>query len=93
VANPVVARRGRQGRIIVDGGTYERLCEINGEFCWLCGKPPKTRRLHIDHDHRTLEVRGLLCFQCNRRLPKGTTAVWLRRAAWYLEGTSRTEAA
>lgn len=31
--------------------------------CKLCGK--KVRTLHIDHDHKTGLVRGLLCFPCN----------------------------
>lgn len=78
----VTRRKG--GRIAVPKGTYERLCEVRGEVCWICGAPPKTRRLSIDHDHRTLELRGLLCFPCNRRLPKGTSPEWLERAAMYL---------
>lgn len=81
----VTVTRRKGGRIGVPKGTYEALCEVRGEVCWICGAAPKTRRLHIDHDHATLKVRGLLCFNCNRRLPKGTSAVWLRAAAAYVE--------
>jgi hypothetical protein len=67
---------------------YDALLAIQGGVCALCGNPPKEggRRLNIDHDHRgMLELRGLLCFRCNRALPDYVDAAWLRRAAEYLE--------
>ena len=34
--------------------------------CAICGEEPKTKRgLHIDHNHETGQVRGLLCHGCN----------------------------
>jgi hypothetical protein len=33
--------------------------------CAVCGKPAPE---HVDHDHRTDEVRGMLCFNCNQAL-------------------------
>jgi Recombination endonuclease VII len=67
---------------------YGRLvAEANGEFCAICGNGPKTRRLHIDHDHKTGRIRGLLCFRCNRNLPTYATSEWLRKAADYLDGS------
>ena len=69
----------------VPPGTYERLvAEHGGEACWICGAAPKTRRLHIDHDHRTDAIRGLLCHRCNQALPTWMTPRWLSQAARYL---------
>lgn len=36
--------------------------------CGICGGPPRGRwkEFHIDHDHATKKVRGLLCDPCNR---------------------------
>ena len=35
--------------------------------CAICQKPPTEKRaLATDHDHVTDEVRGLLCYKCNR---------------------------
>lgn len=66
---------------------YERLLAAQGGHCALCPATPKTRRLHVDHEHRTGLVRGLLCMKCNRWLPTWVTAGWLIRASRYL--TSR----
>lgn len=68
---------------------YEALVAKRGEVCWICGKPPGKRRLHIDHDHREMYVRGLLCFPCNARLDNRVTSRWLRDAADYLDEAQR----
>jgi hypothetical protein len=47
------------------------------------------KAVHIDHDHRTGRVRGILCFNCNRALGKlGDDPELLRRALNYLEATA-----
>ena len=69
----------------VKDGTYDRLLEQQGGHCALCPNTPKTRRLDVDHDHRTMTVRGLLCHRCNRALPNWVTPTWLMDAAMYLQ--------
>lgn len=51
--------------------------------CELCGT---TEQLHIDHNHETGEIRGVLCTNCNRGLGHlKDSPVLLRKAAEYLE--------
>ena len=48
---------------------YDRMFEAQGGVCAICRKPrPEERTLHVDHDHETGEIRGLLCFRCNNAL-------------------------
>ena len=50
---------------------YKTLFRRQRGACAICGtKKPRGRWncLHVDHDHRTGKVRGLLCFRCNTRL-------------------------
>lgn len=68
--------------------SYEEFIELNGgEQCGICGRgrPESGRRLHRDHDHRTGEPRGLLCFPCNRQLRTWMTVEWMLNAIYYLE--------
>jgi hypothetical protein len=43
-----------------------------GGHCAICPRPPTTTRLHVDHDHKTGLIRGLLCWWCNRKLLPGS---------------------
>jgi hypothetical protein len=37
--------------------------------CAICFNSPKPgKRFHVDHDHKTGRVRGLLCHWCNRKI-------------------------
>ena len=42
----------------------------------------------MDHDHKRMVLRGLLCHRCNRALPDWVTSEWLRDAADYLDETA-----
>jgi Autographiviridae endonuclease VII len=45
---------------------YDKLFESQGGRCGICQQPGEI--LCVDHDHKTGEVRGLLCNRCNMRL-------------------------
>lgn len=45
----------------LDPQDYQRLLDWQGGRCYVCGQVPRVRRLAVDHDHATGEVRGLLC--------------------------------
>ena len=47
---------------------YEELLAEQEGGCAICGRPPRRVSLHVDHDHGTGRVRGLLCFSCNAAL-------------------------
>lgn len=45
---------------------YAQLYAAQGGRCFICRRATgKTRRLSVDHDHKTGEVRALLCRPCN----------------------------
>lgn len=75
-------RRAKQ--LGVTDTEYAAMLEAQDGGCAICGAPPKTRRLSVDHNHRTGKVRGLLCFRCNRGLPTYATSEWLRDAYVYV---------
>lgn len=50
------------------GEQYEALLRFQGGKCFICQKAPRAKRLAVDHDHTTGNVRGLLCRRCNHRL-------------------------
>ena len=46
---------------------YKHMLAAQLGGCAICGSaPPKGQRLHVDHDHETKTVRGLLCRKCNQ---------------------------
>ena len=47
---------------------YDHMLEQQGGHCALCPAVPKRASLHVDHDHVTGRVRGILCSGCNRVL-------------------------
>lgn len=69
---------------------YDQLLDKQGGGCAICGDEPWTQKhglLHVDHDHATSEIRGLLCFSCNVALGafKDDTPR-IARAISYLKG-------
>jgi len=64
---------------------FEFLKEFQGGVCAIC-KTPTDKTLHVDHDHATSKVRGLLCSNCNRGIGHlKENVVFLAEAIKYLE--------
>ncbi len=71
--DPVVKRRERSGHLMRKFGItieqYDAMLAAQGGGCFICGRPPREDiSLHVDHDHSTGKVRGILCFCCNNAL-------------------------
>lgn len=90
-SNPEFKERSRAGHLLRKYGLsleqYDDLLATQGGVCAICKRPPQgTFSLHVDHDHRTGRVRGLLCFRCNNALGDLDDDPSLLRAALrYLE--------
>ena len=49
--------------------TYNLILKSQGDVCAICGVAPQAdRRHHVDHDHVTNVIRGILCSKCNQAL-------------------------
>src|SRR5690348_16969673 len=72
-------RKPRRARELgVSPADYDRMLEAQGGKCAIagCNRTPKTRRFHVDHDHATGQVRGLLCHWHNRIMPKNAAEAY-----------------
>jgi len=69
-------------------GEYDRMLKRQGGGCAICSREPSEhRRLAVDHDHKTKEIRGLLCGRCNVALGLLDDSVSrLLEAIYYLKG-------
>lgn len=70
------------------------LIEFQDHKCAICFKPiDRTRKTtNVDHDHKTGEVRGVLCSSCNTGLGHlGDDIEGIKRALYYLENSPFTE--
>ena len=76
---------------------YNLILKEQHGVCWICGQPPKKRRLHVDHKHvkrdkktsaedKRKRCRGLLCWGCNTAIAKfKDNSTHLRKAADYCD--------
>jgi hypothetical protein len=72
----------------LDAEKYEVLLRKQANKCAICRNGQGARRLHVDHDHQTGDVRGLLCHFCNTALGLlGDDTALMARAIKYLEGS------
>jgi Recombination endonuclease VII len=64
-------RKEREGHLLRKYGIrirdFETLLYAQMGFCAICGRNER-HRLHVDHDHETGVVRGLLCGKCNKAI-------------------------
>lgn len=70
---------------------YEQLLQLQDGRCYICNRAATTfrKRLSVDHNHRTGEIRGILCHFCNTQIiGRHTEALLFEKAASYLsQGT------
>lgn len=52
----------------LDADGYRALLALQGGRCAICRARPRSKRLAVDHDHKSGAVRGLLCSRCNHDL-------------------------
>lgn len=77
----------------LDEDSYRAMLAWQGGRCYICRRKPRVgRRLAVDHDHQTGEVRGLLCandeWGCNRAVLGVITSLEMaRRVVAYYEKT------
>lgn len=99
---PCASIRSKKSRERVHGSTrgylvklrYGVEIEVVEEFlrrqCGLCAICEEENPDHVDHDHVTKAVRGILCFNCNRMLGyAGDDPTWFEKAIAYLERYAR----
>jgi Recombination endonuclease VII len=69
VARREIRSRNLQRNYGISIEEYEVLEKAQRGLCAICGSPPpgsgRNQYLHVDHDHETGDVRGLLCHLCN----------------------------
>lgn len=76
-------------------GQRDQLLQAQNHRCALCrsDSPGSTHGWHVDHDHQTNQVRGILCAKCNMGLGiLGDSINSLEKAVLYLkQGASTVE--
>ena len=72
LSNDVKSLRGHTAgikhRYGVTRTEWDTMFARQGGKCAICGKPQNGRRLDVDHNHETGQVRQLICSQCNAGL-------------------------
>lgn len=83
-------RRGHLRRIFgITLEQYDDLLEKQNHSCFICERHKDlfNKKLAVDHDHKTGEIRGLLCVHCNQKvIGRERDPKIFERAAEYLKG-------
>jgi hypothetical protein len=77
----------------IDVATYHWLEERQLHRCAICRQRPVSKRLAVDHEHSSGDVRGLLCSACNHDLLKAArhSIEILENAVAYLKNPPMTD--
>lgn len=74
-AEPDYQRRNREYQwkikgIAITWDQYHGMLEEQNGKCFICGLPERQagKLLAVDHDHKTMKIRRLLCTVCNTKL-------------------------
>lgn len=73
---------------------YDAMIAVQDGLCAICRRPGEDsyKGLHIDHDHESGRVRGLLCHRCNMALGLfGDSVTVLAEAIAYLDRARSSE--
>lgn len=73
---------------------YKNIFHSQGSCCAICGVSnlPTNGAFHLDHDHTTGKIRGILCNKCNHGLGLFMDNTdFLLRAATYLGGNNESK--
>ena len=70
---------------------YDKMWQAQGGVCAICGKVnPNGWALSVDHDHKTGDIRALLCTMCNAGLGNFyDTPELLLKALYYLSNYAK----
>lgn len=70
VADAYSKRRENRNRTVygVEPDEWQRVFDLQGGRCAICGNAQLDRSIATDHDHKTGAARGLLCKRCNHDL-------------------------
>jgi hypothetical protein len=72
----------------IGAAEFDELVRQQGGVCAICGREDPE---HVDHDHATGDVRGILCFNCNGGLGQFHDSIeFLEAAAAYLDARDPT---
>jgi hypothetical protein len=75
----------------IDKEQFDQIFIEQNNACAICNKDLTDKKPHIDHDHSTGKVRGVLCFACNSGLGQfQDSPETLQKAIDYLSQFSKT---
>jgi Recombination endonuclease VII len=95
--NSEYATKGKNGQLKasygIDLSAYNQMLQIQKDCCALCQRHKSKFKysLHVDHDHTTGRIRGLLCARCNTDLVPLENPIWKLAAEKYLASSSRDD--